>query len=138
LLQPTSRAPPLQQDDAQLLVRFEPLVGGPRFLPLHVVVEHGEMEFDFLPVAPRAPSTALALLSGGATEGRIRCRPRTSRAAPRALVGMAIKEGVEISSYATELSMELRLQGNDCWTFAANLRDFACAEAMRETEEHAT
>ena len=56
-------------------VALRPLVGGPKFLLLHVQIAHDGVLFDFLPAAPTEAATTANLLLGRAVDGRIRCRP---------------------------------------------------------------
>jgi len=113
-----------------LFATFEPLVGGPQWLPLHVVVEVDGEAFDFLPLEPTAPSTALSLASGGAAPGLVRCRTSLRRpSSTRSVaIGSTTKTAAALLQHARSHDTGLRLLQNDCWTFAASLRDFACAE----------
>lgn len=112
-------------ESSRLIACFEPLVGGPSFLPLHVVIEHEASGscFDFLPKDPLALETTLALVTGAAVPGKV--RHRTARRSRRGVVLGATTKSVDaILNMARQQPSELRLLRNDCWSFAARVRDF--------------
>ena len=123
-----SPLPTTPPTESEIGAYFEPLVGGPRWLPLHVVVVADGMRFDFLPDAPQEPSTALALLTGGGTPGTVRCRPARpqSRGTRTVLLGTSAKSAADLEAFALSYPTSLSLGRNDCWSFACNLRRFAC------------
>ena len=131
LLQLPLQAPPAAvatspaAESSRLIACFEPLVGGPSFLPLHVVIEHEASGscFDFLPEDPLALETTLALVTGAAVPGKV--RHRTARRSRRGVVLGATTKSVDaILNMARQQPSELRLLRNDCWSFAARVRDF--------------
>lgn len=109
-----------------------PLEGGPSFLRIHraVIIEKqsgsilgDKLElFDFLPCTPREISTAVALLSGGSVEGRIRrkqlsvwpkhCVSVDCITLPENFNGTSIAGAVE-----SKFDSKLNLRTNNCATF---------------------
>ena len=129
--QPTS---PIEHEagvNADLFATLEPLVGGPPWLRLHIVLHLEGTAFDFLPCEPLAPRTASALLTGAAVPGDIRCRERR-RPTACVLLGRTARTTDELIAHAKRHPSALALGRNDCWTFAASLRDFA----LLKTEGH--
>ena len=126
-LPPAPRASPTSPvaESSRLIACFEPFVGGPSFLPLHVVIEHEASGscFDFLPKDPLALETTLALVTGAAVPGLV--RHRTARRSRRgAVLGATTKSIDAIQNMTRQHPSELRLLRNDCWSFAARVRDF--------------
>ena len=105
---------------------LRPLIGGPAFLPLHVEIIHEGSIYDFLPQSPTAIETTAVLLRGGSVDGTVRCRPST-RVRGR-LLGHTFKTPDEMQSFAEQQPLDLSLQSNSCWTFAASLARYALDE----------
>ena len=90
-----------------------PLIGGPRFLPVHVAVVVDENHvFDFVPESPRDPQTIQRLVSLQGVKGNMRAKVTgPSTAASR----------VASAFFDTYNGDELHLLKNNCWTFALSL-----------------
>jgi hypothetical protein len=129
LFSPAAPVPAASARD--VIAELRPLVGGPPFLPLHVVVQHGGREYDFLPQRPTAPQTLAALATGGAVEGRVRCRAVLVRGASarwRVTLGKSSVAPDALEQFARGHPRALRLLQNDCWTFAHAVSQHALTE----------
>ena len=117
---------------AALPVRAElqPLVGGPTWLPLHVVVLVGEVQYDFLPSSPQSQKTIVGLLSGRAVPGRVRARSHALAGSKRkrVLLGHTSVSHEDLQAFARTRTSRLRLFENDCWTFASAISAYALTD----------
>ena len=91
---------------------FKPLIGGPRFLPIHVYVTlQQETEFsylDFLPLDPTNPNTLQRLLLGQDGPGEVRDK-RTP--------GYIDENGL-IEYMTSGFQKDINLYTNNCYHFA--------------------
>lgn len=109
---------------------LQPLVGGPRFLCVHVCVLHNNTLLDFLPSRPSDFSVALHLLSGATVDGMVRCRPAQAERETWRLLGYSTRTSEEVIRFAREQPTLLSLRTNNCWTFARKIIDFAQIDAL--------
>ena len=118
---------------------LQPLIGGPKWLPVHAVITSQDTAFDFVPLRPKDASTLATLVTGGVVPGSIRCQPapkingrparsRDARAARRVLLGYTSKSRETLAAFASAQPAELQLLRSDCWTFASAVASFALAE----------
>ena len=130
LLLPTAPLSPPPPSTTPLYACLQPLVGGPRFLPVHVVLRLDGTMYDFLPERPTAADTTLSLLSGRSVPGDIRCRTTAAPLDARwRLVGHTRKSSDDIGAFAQSQPSALALVRNDCWTFASALASYALDDA---------
>ena len=70
----------LSRDSLRVFLRFSPLIGGPKFLPLHVEVilnrnsDNTLYRFDFIPLKATDPSTLARLVTLQSVPGLLRSR----------------------------------------------------------------
>uniref|UniRef100_A0A7S3ER21 Uncharacterized protein n=1 Tax=Haptolina ericina TaxID=156174 RepID=A0A7S3ER21_9EUKA len=131
LLSRWQKPPPPLPCTRPIYAATEALIGGPSFLQLHVCVRHEGMRYDFVPLEPNRPSTALALLTGGGVDGVLRCRRVQPRAQPTrwVLLGHTSRRSEEMAAFAQQHCSVLTLSSNNCWTFARALLDYALDES---------
>ena len=112
---------------APVYAALRPLVGGPKFLPLHVQLAHEGVLYDFLPANPSALETTSTLLLGGSVDGRIRCRPVRSigRGDPWKLIGYTMRESSELEAFALGQESRLSLTANS-WCVSLVYRSPLC------------
>ena len=117
LLLPTATSPPANLEAATpVYATLRPLVGGPKFLPIHVQIAAHDEAYDFLPAEPTALSTTTTLLSGGAVDGLIRCRPvRTlgDRRVPWRIIGYTNRASEQLRTFAQGCESQLSLPTNN-------------------------
>ena len=114
LVLPLSAPTAAADGGAPVYAALRPLVGGPKFLPLHVQLAHEGVLYDFLPANPSALETTSTLLLGGSVDGRIRCRPVRSigRGDPWKLIGYTMRESSELEAFALGQESRLSLTAN--------------------------
>jgi hypothetical protein len=117
ILFPPLQPPQLASPPARLTAvhaELQPLVGGPSWLPLHVVVDVGDVQYDFLPCSPVAQETTVKLLSGRAVPGivRARARPASSTRRRRVLLGYSSSSQEDLQVFAKARTSSLRLFEN--------------------------
>ncbi|KAL1510143.1 hypothetical protein AB1Y20_006475 [Prymnesium parvum] len=122
----TPLPPPAGAAYVPVYARTQPLIGGPSFLRLHVLVRHGLTTFEFIPARPRDPRAAAALLLGQAVDGRVRCaHVRLAERGSWRLLGYSRRQSAEVEAFARRQPSRLSLLSNNCWTFARAVVEFA-------------
>lgn len=115
----------LYEASSSVRLKLSPLIGGPRFLPIHVQVIVEDHVWDFVPQNPVDPQTTLSLLRFQSVPGTIRCLGRKQRSSYLVEIAESFVYG-----YANRTS--LHLVTNNCWTFALQLfLELKKAEAIR-------
>ena len=124
--------PPDGQPTTPVLATASPLIGAPRFLRLHVKLQHEGTVYDFVPRDPRSPATLGALLSGRAVDGEIRVMPaRPEPDESWRVVGHTALTNSEFKESVLERAApppQLSLLGNNCWSFATSVLQSNCLE----------
>lgn len=121
-------------------IALRPLVGGPQQLTLHVVVAVGHAVYDLLPDDPTNHRTLQALLRGDEVDATVRVRPLKADRSDLRRLGTTSKSAEAIEAFALSHPPKLSLLSRNCWTFAADLVEFAldgldgaeCARVARE------
>ena len=95
--------------------RFSALVGGPKWLPVHVkIVVDEEHIFDYVPQNATSPATLAKLLSLQAVPADARIFSDTDEES----VSTSVERARE---FCKEYDKDLHIVTNNCWTFALDL-----------------
>jgi hypothetical protein len=114
-------------------LRFAPLIGGPKFLPVHVqVIVYKDHVFDFVPLDATSPETLQKLISLQSVPAEIRyfdkrrTKPEASSHQSNDEKGDSAIDTVTIiqQDFCNVYDTQLNLLSNNCWKFAFQLVRF--------------
>ena len=111
--------------DVEMRLRPSPLIGGPRWLPLHVKLvlrdkNHQEYTWDFLPLNATEKEVLAKLATFQSVPGEIRSSTSTEQF--RSHAKMSAETWIEAAGKFCEIyPQNLNLINNNCWTFAFGL-----------------
>jgi hypothetical protein len=115
--------PPFVRPTSPIQLECCPLIGGPKFAPLHVQVvvldqENAKHRFDFIPQDATKPETLTRILSLQAVPGNLRyLAPNVGGVSPT-----SSKWVQRARDFTTQYeNTNLQLMTNNCWTFAWKL-----------------
>ena len=115
-----------RKEKSNIFIRFSPLIGGPRFLPIHVEVilssESGSHKCDFIPLEARNPQTMKQLLTLRAVSGQVRYTNININTNKEG-IWMGVSEKEDAKEFCENYNNELHLITNNCYTFAWKLLD---------------
>ena len=105
----------LSVDYKQFVIRFKPLIGGPQFLPIHVMIYNRDVdiEMDFIPVNASCPQNNINLILGKDVRGK----GRHLNKANNTLLTGNVENFIDYitSNYNAD---SLNLYKNNCYHFA--------------------
>ena len=110
-------------------LKLAPLVGGPRWLPVHVKVilcdAHG---FDFVPLNPTSVDTLQKLLTLQAVPAEARILPSYRSSSDSSTTGTSNEEQsayvLRAREFCTQYNKDLHLVKNNCWSFAFDIINY--------------
>lgn len=105
----------LSVDYKQFVIRFKPLIGGPQFLPIHVMIYNREVdiEMDYIPINATCPQNNINLILGKNVRGKVRHLNKVNKATN------IIKEQRFIDYITATYNVDnLNLYKNNCYHFA--------------------
>ena len=98
----------------QFIFRFKPLIGGPQFLPIHVMIYNRDVdiEMDFIPINATCPQNNINLILGKDIRGKVRHLNRANN-----MLNVDEVKFIDyiISDYQVD---NLNLYSNNCYHFA--------------------
>jgi hypothetical protein len=109
----------------KIQLRPSPLIGGPKWLPLHVqLIIERQYIWDFVPLNATSPTTLRNLLLLQSVPGEIRCRQRMTVREPNTDTTPATTCSLqqEATIYADSYpNTNLNIINNNCWTFCIGM-----------------
>ena len=104
----------LSVDYRQFIFRFKPLIGGPQFLPVHIMIYNRDVnvEMDFIPINATCPQNNINLILGKNVRGNVRHLNKATNI-------INIKEQNFIDYITATYNIDnLNLYKNNCYHFA--------------------
>ena len=118
-------------------LRLAPLIGGPKFLPIHIQVKvEQDHVFDFVPLNATEPETLQKLLQFQPVPGQIRYFDKRGRRSSRSVGDGGGDDDDDVDEkiidkvrriqqdFCEPYDTDLHLISNNCWTFAFQLIGF--------------
>ena len=111
-------------------LKLAPLVGGPKWLPVHVkVILYDAHGFDFVPLNPTSVDTLQKLLTFQAVPAEARIiLPSKSSDSTTTSTSEEATYVLRAREFCTQYDKDLHLIKNNCWSFAFDIINYIMAE----------